>query len=118
MNSENIIFGYIDQLYDELSNILSKDEKLTTSSIITIVISLMQIVENYDNISGPDRKKIVIVVLDKFIDDNIDNEVERRDLKMLMSMTVPTLIDSIVSIDKKEVSIRARKCLEKFCTCM
>lgn len=103
-----------ERLYDELKKIVGEG-KLTSSNIVTILISLMQIVENYD-VKGTEKKAIILDVLDHLIDDTMDAE-EAKNLKSLIQFILPSVIDTFISLDKKEIVIKLKKSLSKFFSC-
>lgn len=117
MSNTGFISEKVLKLYDELEKVV-KEEGFTSSNIISIVIYLMQIVEGYNDLSGKEKKELVIEVLNKFIDENVDDEKEENELKFLVRITVPPLIDSIISLDKRELKIKTEKCLSKIFCCL
>jgi hypothetical protein len=110
MGEESVEFPlHITQnLYKELKDIIGKSE-ISRSNIVIILISLMQIIERYDKISGIQKKAIIISTLYDFIDDNIEDNEDKVQLKLLVQMTIPSVIDSIISFDKSEVAINIHK---------
>jgi len=96
---------YVDDLY----NTLSKNYfPITKENIITIVINLMQLVEKYQDLTGEQKRNLVINVVEKFIKDKTDNEKEEV-LLTFVGNFLPTLIDILVSVDKKEIVIKLKK---------
>lgn len=96
---------YVDGLYNTLSK---GDSPVTKENITTIVINLMQLVEKYPDLTGEQKKKLVIHVVKKFIKDKTDNE-EEEVLLTFVDIFLPTLIDTLVSVDKKEIVIKLKK---------
>ena len=106
----------VNKLYNELSNIL-KGNKLTTINAISIVISLMKIVETYDNLKGEQKKQIILQVLTMFIEDSVHDDDELNELNSLIEILLPIIIDTVISIDKKEIQIKVKKCWKQLFAC-
>jgi len=105
------------KLYAELKNIIGKGQ-ITRSNIITMVLSLMQVVEQYENLKGKQKKAAIIDVLNQLIDEQVPMEQEALELKSLVHLTLPTVIDAMVSIDKKEVEIKVKNGCKKLISCL
>lgn len=93
------------------------DGELSQSEIIRLLPLIMRGVEEYKGLSGSDKKKIVISVLEKLIDAKVKDKEVSDMLKLLVHTTVPTLIDTLVSIDKKELRIKLQKGLKRIFCC-
>jgi hypothetical protein len=106
----------LERLHEELKKIIEKSS-INRSNIITIVISLMQIVEKYQDVSGVQKKAIILKSLELVINDQISDEEEAKALNLLVEVTLPTLIDTVVSIDKKEIQIKIKKGCSKLLQC-
>jgi hypothetical protein len=105
----------IDKLYESLSHIIG-DKKVTTINIVLIATNLMQIVEEYPNLHGTEKKSLVIHVLKRFIVDHLDDKKEHS-LLLFIDMFLPSVIDTIISVDKKEVAIKFKKGLKACFSC-
>lgn len=101
-NMENIL-KYKQKLYDSLSN-----NSMSAENIITTTVTLMQISEQFKTLTGPMKKQLVLDVIKDSIKDN-------EELVYLVDMILPSLIDTIISVDKKELRIKVKKCFFKLC---
>lgn len=94
-------------------------KKINSENIISQSIYLMKIVDTFKNISGVDKKKLVILILNKVIDLNIVSNIEEKEmLHSFINNILPNVIDMMISIDKKEISIKLKeikKCCFNFC---
>lgn len=97
----------VDKLYISLSELV-KGKKLTTENAVQIAINLMQIVETYPNLHGKQKKALVLQVLKLFVRGNMDGDEERA-LLTFIDLFLPTVIDTLVSVDKKEIAIKIKK---------
>jgi len=91
-----IVENSLDKLVDEISGMVA-EEQVTTLNVLSICIHLMQIVERYPNLSGPEKKDLVIRVLTKVITDKGGD--------MAIMALVPSFIDSAISIEKDKIHI-------------
>lgn len=96
---------YIDSLYNTLTK---NNSPLTKENITTIVLNLMQFVEKYPDLTGKQKKQLVIHVIKKFIKDTTDKE-EEEVLLAFADIFLPTIVDTLVSVDKKEIVIKLKK---------
>jgi hypothetical protein len=103
----------LDSLYSEVKNMIV--EKVDEKNMLKIVVLLMQLVEKQQQFYGKGKKRLVILLLDKLIDDTVEKE-EAVHLKFLTSLIVPSIIDTIVSVDKKELQIKIKETISS-CWC-
>jgi len=96
---------YVDGLYNTLSK---SNSHLSKENITIVVINLMQLVEKYPDLTGEQKKHLVIHVVKKFIKDKTDKE-EEQVLLTFVDVFLPTIIDTLVSVDKKELAIKIKK---------
>ena len=92
--------------------------KITVQNMVSYIIYLMQLADQFTDIQNTDKKKCVLFVLNKFIDINITYENEKQIMHTFVNEMVPELIDTLVSIDNSEIIInlknKAESCLTKF----
>lgn len=110
---ESLLFN---KLYQQISTMIG-DKKVTSASIVSILLSAMQIVEKYKEISGEEKKSLVLKVLKMVIDDTVDDQIEATNLKLLVDITLPAVIDMLVSVDKKELQIKMQQGFKKIFSC-
>lgn len=108
---------YVDKLTKEIQNIIT-DDGITTENISSIMLSLMVIVDQYPNLTGIQKKQIILAVLKKYVLDNFNNDSEECiDLLHVIETVLPNTINLMISIDKGEVAIRLRKNSMMTCLC-
>jgi hypothetical protein len=105
----------VDRLYESLSKIIG-DKKVTTENIVLIATNLMQIVEKYPDLYGQQKKALVIYVLKKFVVDHLDGDAESF-LLIFIDTLLPSVINTIIAVDKKEVVIKIKKGLKACFSC-
>lgn len=117
VNSTNIILTHsttaTEKLYEKLKQILAGG-KLNASNLTVILVNLMQIVETYPKLTGSQKKEVILASINMLIDDQNDNVEDAETLKVLIKMTLPNLIDTLVSIDTKQLSIKLKK-ISSYC---
>jgi hypothetical protein len=113
-DSKNLDKEAIRILFNSISS-----KKINSDNIISQSIYLMKIVDTFKSISGVDKKKLVIFILNKVIDLNIISNIEEKEmLHSFINNILPNVIDMMIAIDKKEISIKLEKikaCCFKFC---
>jgi hypothetical protein len=105
-----------ERLYEELKKIIG-NRKLNSSNVVVVLLSLMQSVEQYEDVRGVQKKALILDALNHLIDDQISNTQEAMEMKLLVQLTLPTVIDTFVSIDKKELQIKLKKGCNKLFAC-
>jgi len=110
--SEKFPLKLIEKLYTRL--VLEMNFELTPTNITMYLVTLMQLVESITSLKGQDKKNLVIQVMEFLIMDRIrdDNEYKEQ-LSLLVKLTLPEMIDTIVSIDKKELKIKLKKSISQ-----
>jgi hypothetical protein len=94
--------------------------KPTVSSILPTVVNLMQAAESINTIHGTQKKQMIVDALGNYISDEIKDDLPEsdfRDLMMYVNFVLPELIDTLISIDKKEIIIKASKIVKSCFPC-
>jgi hypothetical protein len=98
----------VERLYEEVKRLLYGG-KLTPTNVVIILVELMKIVDGYPELKGAQKKQVLLEAINMLIDDQHDNVEDSNNLKMIVKMTLPAVIDVAVSIDKKQLKIKAKK---------
>lgn len=104
-----------DKLYNSLCEIV-RGKKLTTENTMQVALSLMKFVERYPDLQGSQKKFLVIQVLKRFVKNSMGVD-ENEDLLTFIDVFLPTVIDSVISVDKKQFVINIKKDLKKCLPC-
>ena len=91
------------------------DKNIDSNNIISHVILLMKIASSFQNIDNIDKKKIVIFVVQKFVQLNITNKDELDVLNSFIENILPNVIDTLCSIDSKKIIINAEQYVQNCC---
>jgi ribosomal protein S19 len=75
----------------------------------------MQIVECYKILTGEQKKAIVLHILNQLVEEQIENEEEMEIVKTIIALTLPSLIDAIVSLNNGELHLKVKKCCTFLC---
>ena len=100
-----------DRLYDKLKDLGS--DGVTSGNITGIVLSLMQFVQTIGGLNGAQKKQLVISVIRKFINEEIEDRDLARDLSVFVELTLPPLIDEFVALNNRETRIKIKSCISK-----
>jgi len=85
------------------------NEKVTPTNIIVIATELMQIVEKYTGLTGPQKKMLVINVIKKVVNSQIDSQETRNALNTIIDFTLPTVIDNLVDAINGNIKFNKEK---------
>lgn len=73
-------------------------EKITPMNVVIIVDKLVQIVEKYSDLTGSQKKMLVLDAIKKIVNTSAYlNEDERSTLIVIIDLTMPHVIDSIIT---------------------
>ena len=73
------------------------DEKITATNIVIISTNLMHIVEQYKDLTGSQKKMLILDTIKKVINQNVNDPQERISLMLIVDMTLPPMLDTLVS---------------------
>ena len=97
------------RLYTKLQELAT--EGLNLGNVTGIVLSLMQFVQTIGGLTGPQKKNLVVSVIKKFITEEVADSDLAANLKVFADLTLPTIIDSFVSLNNGETRIKVKNCL-------
>jgi|TARA_B110000285_G_scaffold226680_1_gene286817 hypothetical protein len=93
-------------------------DNFSVDKLMDVLPRLISHVENYKNLSGTEKRGLVIKMLYHIIDITDcpgDDEIWDPIVKRL----VPSIIDSMIKIENKQIKLRKKpKCLGRFLSCM
>lgn len=124
--SENITLKSIDlytkddyNIIESIYNVLAESIKgrgITSVDVILMTTKAMQLVEKYNTLSGIQKKNLVLNSLKKIIQTKVKKDDDRDIILDFITIFLPPIIDTIISVDKKEIKIATKKCLS-FLSC-
>ena len=106
--SGNSLLDKMEQLYTYVKTTLG-NQKISAASIMTIANNLMQIIEKYGDLTGNQKKMLVIDTIKRVINETIDDDSDRSNLLMIADLTLPTVIDTLVSAINGDLKFDAKK---------
>ena len=118
-SAENILLTRLAELYDYSKSILDTN-KITTTNIIMIMNNLIQVVEKYKELTGNQKKMLVLDTLKKIINENVSDESEKQQLILFVNITIPIILDSIISAINGNMKFAKDKisgCFSKLFSC-
>jgi hypothetical protein len=114
--TKNTIPTEIAKSLETLLKKLIDDYGLTNENIIFIVTNMMSAVGKYKTLTGIEKKEVVIILVNKAIDesDDLDKQVKVI-LKMTMGTVIPTAIDIMIDISKNKYQFKHISLLAAWC---
>jgi len=96
-------------LYIELKRIAVRDG-IFVKNIMTFVVNAMELVENLDVLSGPEKKQLVLDLMRKIIEKDKQLELEeKKEISYLIDNILPEVIDTVVAASKNDIMINVKK---------
>ena len=116
-NNKKLIMKNTGNLKHKFKTVLEMNSDLTPKHLVNFVIYLMQTIEKY-NINGTDKKEIVISVMKNIIEEYKNNIQDPTYIENFINTILPSLIDVIVSLDRKETFIKAENVIKTTFGCI
>lgn len=91
-------------IYEQLKKIV-QNKTINSSNIIQIATVAMQLIQQYMNIPGAQKKQIVMDVVSRLINEIQMNESDRDILRSIVSMTLDKTIDLVIGIANGDIDI-------------
>jgi hypothetical protein len=101
-------------LNNKFKNLLGTDVEIKPKDIINLIISLMQIVEK-NKINGSLKKELVISIIAEIINKNRNNIQNADSIENFVTKVLPSFIDVVISIDRKDIIIKLENALNFSC---
>jgi len=105
------------QAFDRIYNAVRAsivDKKLTGGRVTIMITTAMTAVERLGNLSGPEKKDLVLHVLDRIVDEIPVDESEKDAIRAALALA-PVVIDSIVSAAKGQLGSIGKSSHGKCC---
>ena len=106
-NTTNNILNNLNEMKNYVKSTIGSSGKITLLNVILILNNLMQVVEQYNTLSGSQKKMLVLDTLKSIINEQFGNTpeelLEKHMMFMLIDNTIPHLIDTLVSSINGEI---------------
>lgn len=111
----------IERRINHIFGIVAKNfigRKISVPEIVTMAEIAMELVEEYDDLSGPQKKAITIAVLIKIVDetDIVPAEYEEAALNFIET-TLPIVIDTVVGAFNQVIKLKNHGSNTTKCSC-
>jgi hypothetical protein len=90
----NEIINITNEIYNHITSI--HQDKITAINIVAITSELIQLVEKYKNLTGMQKKNLVINIIKKIINNGSYTDEEKVILNVIVQNTLPTIIDGFI----------------------
>jgi|SRR3989304_2621317 len=116
-NQEQLSNYFIQKAYQHLEGLIG-DGKLTLANAVGLTVATMQYMETMKGIDGVVKKFVVMNAIKRYIKEHISDKQEQMDLLIFADMTLPSMIDTFIQIDLKEIVFNVKKgCIDLFTNC-
>jgi hypothetical protein len=85
------------------------DDKVTFANIVSIITRSIEIVDNYKELTGLDKKLLVVKLITTLIEKHEDDEELKKSLIDLLNTVGVTVIDTIIYASKGKLAINLKK---------
>lgn len=97
------------EIYRDITSYLhdiTKEHGISPKNLIYIVTNLMSAVGKYETLSGLEKKELVIIIINKEIDETIKEPQTKAILKLMIETVIPETIDTLVSVANGEYKFK------------
>jgi hypothetical protein len=103
----------IEQMANYIKNTIGS-ETINATNIIIISTNLMLIVEQYKDLSGYQKKMLILDAIKKYINENVSDPQERISLMIIVNMTLPQVLDTLVTAINGDIKFEKDKVISWF----
>jgi len=117
-NPENILIDTVEHLYNYVKSV--NISKITPSNIVIITTEIIQLVEKYNNLTGIQKKMVVINVIKKLVNTQFDTDEDKKAMNIIIDLTLPSIIDNLISAINGDFKFNKEKVnsfFKKLCCC-
>lgn len=104
-----------DESFEKLLNVV--DKKITLTNLVNIITRAVEVVESYNNITGPEKKHIAVSIVTSMIEKYEPNESLKQALINLLNSIGGPIIDAIILATKGKLAINIKKTCAKNFSC-
>jgi hypothetical protein len=102
----------LDRIYASLKHWTDGTKEITSAGLTILVLEVIQLVEKV-KINGAAKKQLALDLVEKLIRES--SIEDKENFLMIAKAIVPSMIDSIIDIDKRKITIKTQK---KIRSCM
>lgn len=107
--STTLLQSSVSSLYQNFRKIVSTNDDITSDNLIAFTIELMKLVETYPNLTGSQKKNLVLIVIELFVEDEMKPGKSHDDMILFIRQFLPHIIDKLIEVDRKQLFIHAKK---------
>lgn len=101
-----------EESFEKLLNVV--DNKITLTNLVNIITRAVEVVESYNNITGPEKKHIAVNIVIALIEKYEPNESLRQALISLLNSIGGPIIDALILATKGKLAINIKNsCIKK-----
>lgn len=117
VKSYNTMIDTFNQLYAHIKVI--HVDKLTPTNVVLVMSELIQLVEKFETLTGPQKKTMVINVIKKMVNEQLDtyNEDEKNSVMLIVNTTLPVMINTTINAINGLMKFTKDKSKNKFFCC-
>ncbi len=115
VNPANTLVDGVEYLYNHLKTIHS--DRITPMNVVLIATELIQLVEKYKELTGHQKKTLVIGVIKKLVNSQFNTEEDKKAMNLIIDFTLPTVIDNIVGAINGDLKFDKEKIKSAFAGC-
>lgn len=116
----NILIDGVEHLYQFINTVYN--EKITAINIVLVTTQLVQLVEKYKSLTGYQKKMVVISVVKKLVNSQMNTEDDKRAMNTIIEYTLPSIIDNLVNAINGNLKFNKDKSVSFFkkyiCCCL
>ena len=103
----------IEQMVNYIKSSIGED-KINATNIVIISTNLMLIVEQYKDLTGYQKKMLILDAIKQFINQNVSDVQERISLMIIINMTLPQVLDTLVTAINGDMKFEKDKVISGF----
>jgi len=102
-----------DSCYNKVKSLIN-GQSFNVSNWINLVVVVMQCVDKITTIRGPEKKDLAIKIIVKLVGEiPFENEDDRNNITLIINASLPTIIDTVVSVSNGQLLLNVKSCFKK-----
>ena len=98
----------ISRYIEKISNLLAEElDNFSLGTVVDIIPPLIKCVEKYKTLIGIEKKKLVLELIERFID-RTDGFGDDAVVDPILKAIVPSVIDNLIKVENKKLVLRKR----------
>ena len=110
-------YDVFDRCYSQVKKLV-EGQKITTANVINLLTTSMEVVEEVPNLSGPDKKELTILIVNKLIEETELSDEDQDAIQAIVTRALPFIVDVVIAASRGQYDFnKVTKCWKSMFPC-